>query len=473
MVLVAVAGPVCSGKTTLLSSLANWANATGKSIDGFLALPQGRVREGHGAREYVLQLIASSRKLPFALRDQSLVPPYQINQKALDELASWADTLITRHPLSILILDEFGLLEASGRGHMAYWGSIQKADPQVLVIAVRDNLVHEIEDRLGLPFDVVIDATSPNALKDLQGLVLNHSDWLRVGQFGAASGGFEATVGSTLHQSRIPMSGLFLSTVQSLFMMYAGDRLSRRVRVLWVPVISAGLKALSPYGGRLRPMLAITVQGFLFTLAATLLGWNVVGMFVAGWLVGAWATLQGIVLQYFIIGDNLFVAIDLLIRWVVKRLHLELPGVVTLITLWTLLSGIVSAIITLVAWLRRHRLPKRFDVMLEQGARGIIGGIGTPTLKSALRRGMHDLLRPFFWAPVLIVALIVVASGSSWEQALWMVVRAVTVGWALFSVARLFNPGKLASWLRRKGHWGPAIALNRSISPLSKNTDYE
>jgi nucleoside-triphosphatase THEP1 len=463
MVLVAVTGPVGSGKTTALSALAAWAKENGKSVDGFLALPHERVESGKGAEEYVLQLVASGNQLPFVRRDASLTPPYRIDSETATALSGWSGSLKDRHPLSLLVLDEFGPLEARGDGHMKYWESIRSAKPEVVVIAVREKVVRDIEDRLGSPFDVVFDVTAPGALQGLQNLLLHHSDWVRVGQFGAAAGGFEATVGSALHQARIPMSGLFLSVVQSLVMMYAGDRLANRGRVMWVPVISAGLKALSPYGGRLRPMLAITVQGFLFSLAATVLGWNVVGILVGGWLVGAWAALQGLVLQYLMIGDNLLPALDVMVRWTAEYLHLQLPGIVSLIALWTVVCGTLSAVATLLAWLRRHRLPARIRTMLDKGARGITGDVGTPSVKVALRRGLRDLVRPLFWAPVVLVGIIIMANGSTWEQAMWIVLRAVTVGWVLFSVARLFDPRKLVGWLRRKGHWGPAMALSRAL----------
>jgi hypothetical protein len=90
---------------------------------------------------------------------------------------------------------------------------------------------------------------------------------------------------------------------------------------------------------------------------------------------------------------------------------------------------------------------------------------------AAIRRGLRDLLRPLFWAPVTVVAVIIVATGSTWEQAMWIVVRAITVGWVLFSLARLFDPRKLVSWLRRKGHWGPAMALNRALRTEAKKSN--
>jgi nucleoside-triphosphatase THEP1 len=471
MVLVAVTGPVGSGKTTLLSSLVEWGKEHLKSMDGFLALPQDRPVASKGAQQYSLRMIAQGNVLPFARRDASLSPPYQIDPGTIAELSTWAASLASAPPLSLLVLDEFGPLEARGEGHMHHWDAMCRANPEVVAIAVRDGSLRDIEQRLGVLFDMVIDATAPDALPKLQALMLHHSDWVRIGHFGAAAGGFEATVGSVLHETRIPFTGLFLSVVQSLVMMYAGDRLSNRSRLMWVPFISAGLKALAPYGGRLRPMLGITVQGFLFTLATTVLGWNVVGIVVAGWFVGAWAALQGVVLQYMFIGDNLFPAVDFVIRWVADRLHLAMPGVVTLIFLWMLLCGSLSAFITLFAWLRRHTLPARLASMLSKGTRGITGITAAPTLGAAVRRSVHDLLRPMFWAPVIVVAAVIVISGSTWEQAMWVVVRAVTVAWVLFSIARLFDPRKLLAWLRRKGHWGPAIALSRALRPQPGKKD--
>ena len=51
MVLVAVTGPVGSGKTTVLSLLVQWGKEHLKSVDGFLALPHDRLTPKKGAQE--------------------------------------------------------------------------------------------------------------------------------------------------------------------------------------------------------------------------------------------------------------------------------------------------------------------------------------------------------------------------------------------------------------------------------------
>lgn len=111
--------------------------------------------------------------------------------------------------------------------------------------------------------------------------------------------------------------------------------------------------------------------------------------------------------------------------------------------------------------------------MLAKGAGGITQEVGIPTMKGAVRKGLRDFIRPLFWAPVLVVVTLILAAGSSWEQAMWVVVRAVTVGWVLFSFARLIDPRKIASWLRRRGHWGPALALTRALRPQTTSPNRE
>lgn len=464
MILVAATGPVGSGKTTLLSRLVDWAKEEEKSADGFLAIAGRRATPDRGAEEYLLRRLSTGEEIPFLHRSDSRHPPYTEHPDAARRVAAWVDEIRRRPgPLSLLVLDEFGPLEAQGAGHLPHWTALRSGNPAVAVISVRDHLVEEIQTRLGLPFDVVIDTTSPKALRRLRAVVDQHPDWIRAGRFGAAAGGFEATVGAVLHGAAVPMRGLFLSTVQSLLMMYAADRMRVRRRVVWVPFISAGIKALSPSGSRLRPMLAISVQGILFSLSATVLGWNAAGVLLGGWLVGAWAAAQGIFLQYLFIGAEYFRAMDAVVRWLVDRLQVSNPGVTVIIVLWLSLWGTISSAVTLFAWSRRRRLPARLGLLLSRGAEGIVVSTGRPAILTALRQGVRDLARPFFWLPVVIVAAVIAAAGSSWEGIVWIAIRAVTVGWVFFSLARMIDPAALLAWLKRKGHWGPALALSRAL----------
>jgi nucleoside-triphosphatase THEP1 len=471
MIIVAVTGPVGSGKTSLLSQLVQWATNNEKRVDGFLALPIDRclpraicgVEASRGANRYDLLWVESGEQRPYARRNDAIHPPYEFDADTSAVVEAWTNTLAAGPRRYALVLDEFGPMEAAGAGHARYWDRISTANADVLILAVRDTALAQIQARLNMHVDVVIDATSKAALQDLKSVCLHHADWTIAGVFGAAAGGFEAFIGSALHVAQIPFRGQFLSTVQSVMMMYAGERMQQKSRVVAVSLISAGLKAFSPAGSRFRPMLAISTQGIFFGGAVAFLGWNALGILIAGWLVGAWAAALGVLLQLIVVGDDLFFAYDSALRWVALRLNLGGVTAATLFLLWVAFWGIVSASVTLVLWMRRRRTSDYFVDLIRGHAQRARFTEQSTSKPRALRDGFLDILRPHFWIPILIVIAILFASGSNWEHILWIALRAATVGWILFALARMIDPRAIAAWLRRKGHWGPALAFRKAL----------
>jgi nucleoside-triphosphatase THEP1 len=460
---IAVTGGVGSGKTTLLKALSEWCVSEGRAIDGFLAVAEGRVAGTPGAPAYELEMLGDGRRLPYAVRDDSIAPPYRFEESTTAHLHSWAAALQASRRLSVLFLDEFGPVEAGGKGHMLLWPAVRQAAPEIVIVAVRKGLEEAVGGRMGVAFDLFIDAAGHDAFDAVCRACAEQKDWTRVGLYGAGSGGFEASVGAVLHGAQVPLRGLFLSGIQSVIMTYAADGLGQRRRVVWVPFIAASLKALSPSGNRLRPMLAITIQGTLYTFSIVLCGWNILGAGVGGFLVGAWSAVQGVALQYLFVGSELIRAYDVVLHWVADRLQLSLPGMVTLFLAWSCLCGAVASTATLIAWKRRRHVPLRLQNLLVQGARRILPASSPPGLRNVLVNGLRDLSRPFFWFPVLLVVVIVLATGSPMESAMWIVVRAAGIGFVVFALVRLFDPGRFIRWLRRKGHWGPALAYQRAL----------
>lgn len=473
MLLIAVTGPVGAGKTTLLGALAEWSRAQGLEPDGFVARSIRRDNPLLGASRYELEWVASGRSMPFAERTISGPPAYNFREEAFAAARDWAAGLRAEAPRPLIVLDEFGLLEARGEGHFRLWADLAQAAPEVVVIAVRSAVLDAITSLLGRRFDFVVDAQDPAAWETLRTACREHRDWMRIGGYGAGAGAIEMGLGSALHGMRVPLRGLVLSSLQASVMTLAGSGLGRRERIVWVPFIAAGLKALSPAGNRLRPMLAITVQGLLYASAVRILGWNALGIGLGGWLVGAWAAAQGVVLQWLLVGHQLLRAYDAVIDWVSRHWHLGSPGLWTVVGVWIALWGSVSSVATLITW-RRRRLPRRFTELM--GRR--LEGLRDPDAPRRSRRravllGLRDLSRPEFWMPLAIIAAVIMAAGAPWGSAFWMAVRAVIVGFVVFTAARSFEPRRLAAWLRRRGHWGPAEALERATGPKpdSKSDD--
>jgi len=481
MLFIALEGSPGSGKTTSLVELAQWAAAQGLRVDGFAQLATGpRPDPGQGAAGYDLLSLAEgdtqSTARPFARRHEvpevaassaaPLTPtlPYTFASEVLEEIH---EELLARlrgpdGASDLILLDEFGRLEAQGGGHMRLWADLEAKQPGTVVVVVRQGMRDALEGQFGRSFDRVVTLPNPDAVDQLRALVLEQRDWSRVGVFGAGSGGFEWSVGTALHAARLPFRGLFLSSTQAAIMVFAGAGLGRRSRVVWVPFIAAGIKALSPAGTRVRAMLAITIQGLLFGSGIRILGWNALGIFSAGVLVGSWAALQGLFLQYLLVGSDLLRAYETVIKWLEVRGGVTVPGLTVLLSLWVGAWGLVSGSTSLLAW-RRGALPLRLRQALDRGAEGLRWEDPAPSWSSALARGSRDIFRPVFWIPVTIVILILLSAGAPWERAFWIGARALTVGVVLFSLIRAFDVQGFLRWLRRRGHWGPAVAFERAV----------
>ncbi len=461
--LIAVTGGPGASKTSLLAQLASAQLARGHRVEGVLALAGRRRAPDQGAEDYWLRLIGSDQEMSWAVRDESLTPPYFFEVETERKLRTWAEHLATLPPPPLLVLDEFSKFEVMGQGLMPLWPVIAATQPQVVVIAVRDGLVDALEPLLGRKFDLCIPANAPDALPRLQQACEDYGEWTRLGLYGGAAGGVEVTVGAALHAGKIPFTGLAMSSVQAAMMVYAGSGLSEPGRVVWVPFISAGLKALSPAGSRVRPMIAITMQGLLFGGSVQALGWNVISLALGGALVGAWAALQGLVLQYLMLGKDMVKAYDTAMLWVAQHWGITAPGLPWLLGGWALLHAAASCGLTLTAWWLR-RPPAMLQKIIEQ-----------ENARVAARTSVHPFHRPWssrwrefahwqFWLPLLTVSAILLAGGGTWESIFWLVLRFIAVACVFMAVVSLVQPVRWAEQLRRHGWWGPALAMSSALS---------
>lgn len=252
-------------------------------------------------------------------------------------------------------------------------------------------------------------------------------------------------------------------------MVFAGFGLTQPGRVMWVSFISSGLKALSPAGSRLRPMLAIFVQGFLFGSTVQVLGWNVLAIALGGMLMGLWAALQGFLLEYLMLGGDLLKAYDSMVLWIAQRLHLQAPTLPWVVGGWALVHGSICAVTCVFAW-RLQQPPAAIRRILEQEAAGGTTPVAAAQPARAARWARWlEFTRWKFWLPLVIVAGILLAGGSSWEKIGWLTLRFVAVGLVLMALVSLLRPARWSEQLRRRGWWGPALAFNDAFSRREKS----
>lgn len=414
-------------------------------------MAEGRDKSGCCANEYRLVLYPSGANHRFAIRKED--GTYGFAEDGLQAVTNWADDLMNRPSVDVLVLDEFGKQEARGEMHMRLWPKIVKSNPAVVVIAFREGCRAPLEACMGKAFDLIFQADQADALDQAIAAISSERDWRRIGRYGAAMGAVEVSVGSTLHATRFPLTGLAMSTTQAVMMTMAGEKLRNRHWLAWSGLISAGLKAFSPAGSRVGPMLAITMEGFLVTLAYRLLGWNAAGSFLAGFLAAAWAGLQGFLVQYLLFGSNLTKAYDAVVAWVRERFDLSLPSLVITIFTVATVYGVIAGFVTLSFWRRRHAL------LLKNEQRWL----SMPAAKSVRRgRKWGFLVSPMFWLPLLIILGILWAKGESKEALAVLTIRAVAIAWLLGAILVWLKPNSLISWLRAKGKWGPAFAFEEA-----------
>jgi hypothetical protein len=466
--LVAVTGVPAAGKTRLLVELAAWHGTRHGRTEGFVAVAGERAGPGAGADAYRLQLLGSGEELAWAVRDEERSPPYRFEAATFTRLQGWARALPVSSPL--VLLDEFSRFEARGEGLMPLWPVIVASRPRIVVVAVRSGLEAAIEERLGRRFDLRIDAARPDALARLQSACADYGEWTRIGLFGGAAGGIETTVGTALHVAKVPLRGLALASLQGAMMTFTGFGLSRPSRVVWVPFISAGLKALSPGGSRLRPMLAISAQGALYGAAVQIAGWNFAGVALGGALVGAWAALQGFALQYLALGGELVKAYDAVLLWLAARFHVSAPGLAWLVGAWALLHALVAGGVALAAW-RLRAPPKRLrDLIERESERAPAAAVAAASPPPRRTHPLRDLGRWPFWLPLLVVGGVMLTAGRPLELVAWLVLRFFAVSVVLLALVSLVRPARWAGALRRHGWWGPALALADAIDRCEGDT---
>jgi hypothetical protein len=402
-------------------------------------------------------VIGTDQELSWATRDESLIPPYYFEPETERKLHAWAERLQTLPPTPLLILDEFGKLELMGRGLLPVWKKLAGARPQIVVIALRADLVQPIEALLGRKFDLCLPAAAPDTLPRLLRTTEDFGEWTRLGLVGGAAGGIEMTVGSMLHAARIPARGLMMSSLQGAMMTFAGFGLTQPGRVIWVPFISAGLKALSPAGSRVRPMIAICAQGLLYGGTVQLLGWNALAVTLGGALIGAWSALQGFLLQYLFLGEELIRAYDSTVLWLAAEWGVTAPSLPWVMGGWAGVCALFAGGISATAWKLRAP-PAALRRIIEREKAG--AAAGTRRVGGRWREFTHWQ----FWLPLLLVSGILLAAGRSWESIAWLALRFVAVGFLLMTLVSLLRPARWADYLRKLGWWGPALALGGALS---------
>ena len=174
-------------------------------------------------------------------------------------------------------------------------------------------------------------------------------------KFSATLSTIEVGIGSFLHAFHIPFRGQCLALNQGFLLSRAGftgasDRKSGIRLSNLISLTAACLKSLSPAGNRLTPMLAISVQGLLFSLGQALGGVSLGGHLLGITLVSTWALGQSILLGWLLNGDAFLLAIQFAFQQTGADWFVAIAGI--LLFLIGLALVVLSKHMSADAWLR-------------------------------------------------------------------------------------------------------------------------
>lgn len=336
--------------------------------------------------------------------------------------------------------------------------AVQAPAAEVLLVSGDAAQLAAVEARHRRSLDVRLDAADPRSLRQLIQALHAQRDFDRAGRYGAAAGALEIGAGSLVHGLQLPFGGLSMACMQASLLTRAAEGLSERGRVVWVALIAAGLKSMSPAGRRVRPMVAIAMQGWLYALSLRALGWHAGSVALGGALIGLWAAAQGLLLQWLLLGDALNTALQVLVdearEWISLRL-----SVAALIGLWLGGYALVGAVAGLAAWRRRHQ---------PQAPPALKLPMGTPprVWRHSLAAAFAELRRPSLWLPIALVLAALAWAGQPAESLVFLALRALSVAFVLLVLLQRVDWVGVGDFWRRRGRYGPALAWHRAMQAL-------
>ncbi len=409
-------------------------------VDGFVSRAGRRPKTDQGADSYHWYFLLSGTDLTFAQRYEE--GQFKIQPAALPALIGWAEHIPPKQDL--IVLDEFGKWEANGEGIMPCWPLIEAAKPRMVVVTLREGVQEAIEKQMGRRFHVVLNAESWDTEQRLDSMVAELKDWEIVGSWGAASGALECSLGTYLHAARFPFTGTVMGSAQAATLSIASRNLGRKEFLAWISIISAGLKAFAPDGTRIGPMIAIAMQGLLFTIGAMIGRWSRFGFYLGAFLVGLWAALQGFFIQLVLLGGSLDRAWGQGARYLQRSFHISIPNLWVAVAALAVVNGLVCVALSSLA-LRRWETKGPQTERFEQATSG--------------RRKL------LFWLPLVLVTLTYLFAGLPGEAIFWLFLRVFAVTVIVIGIGRLLIHVDFARALARRGMWGPAIAVESARRP--------
>ena len=285
----------------------------------------------------------------------------------------------------------------------------------------------------------------------------------------------EVGLGSIVHSFHIPLGGHLLSLNQAMLLSRSViedpsvARLGAAQSVNRISTTGALIKSLSPAGKVLTPMLALTVQGFLFSMGILVVGTGILGLMVGSMLLALWAIFQPIILGFLVYGKSIFQAA----LWAWEKLATSL-GIDPRFGFWIFGGLILLKLVLACVAVQLSRMQVGRTVSEALGRKGRFVFLKRMESLDPTNRGhpvlgaLKDLCSPIFlFSFVLTSAFIWVSRTETHVEVLWAILRPLAIAFVVFYLLRAGSPPKLRRALYRLS---PTLAelLTESQSEMKK-----
>lgn len=160
--IIALSGPVHSGKTALLERAAVAMKKKGAAVGGYLT-PSERAPDNR-IEGYALLSLRDGRRFPFLSRDARGAAARTGPFFMLGEGLRRAEELIRKAPDDgLLVVDEVGPLELGGGGVRSALEEALAVRKGPTLLVIRESLLEEALESLGISGGRVIDVRAPGA----------------------------------------------------------------------------------------------------------------------------------------------------------------------------------------------------------------------------------------------------------------------------------------------------------------------
>jgi hypothetical protein len=239
----------------------------------------------------------------------------------------------------------------------------------------------------------------------------------------------ETGLGSLLHSFHLPFAGHFLSLNQGFLLAHALKNDEKKSFLLPTQISNIGaiLKSLSPAGKKLTPMLAITAQGYLFSLGVLILGPTFWGLILGMTLLAIWAFAQPLLIYYLIFGNALFESYLFLLESLNKYLNINKDHLLFLLLGLVFVKIFLGWITIAALYFLSEKSQENWFLKLEK--------IAAHAGPAPRRNGWRGLTHPLFLVSLAVTIGFFVLAENQNNQLFWVIARPIAVAVLIHLIA--------------------------------------